>query len=126
MYEIFERLCTERGVTAYRVCKETGLKTGSISNWKSGKYQLKQDKLQKIAEYFGVSVDYLMGRGDGSSGSAEAAAPAELTEDEAQLLRIFRKLNAAGKKRALEDLEDLSQVPRYSGKNGESSISNAG
>lgn len=126
MYEIFERLCAERGVTAYRVCKETGLKTGSISNWKSGKYQLKQDKLQKIAEYFGVSVDYLMGRGDGSSGSAEAAAPAELTEDEAELLRLFRKLNASGKKKALEWFEDLAALEKYTSKRDASYFSSAG
>jgi len=125
MYEIFERLCTERGVTAYRVCKETGLKTGSISNWKSGKYQLKQDKLQKIAEYFGVSVDYLMGRGDGSSGSAEAAAPAELTEDETELLRLFRLLNSDGRAQALEQVENLAQLPKYTNKNKESCFSGA-
>ena len=60
MYEIFERLCKEKGVTAYRVCKETGLTTATISNWKAGRYTPKQEKMQKIADYFGVSVDYLM------------------------------------------------------------------
>ena len=61
MYEIFERLCSERGVTPYRVCKETGLTTSTISNWKAGRYVPKQDKLKKIADYFGVSVEYIMG-----------------------------------------------------------------
>ena len=60
MYEIFEKLCHKKGVTPYRVCKETGLTTSTISNWKAGRYTPKQDKMQKIAEYFGVSVDYLM------------------------------------------------------------------
>lgn len=126
MYEIFEKLCKDRGVTVYRVCKDTGIGTGSMSNWKAGRYQLKIEKMQKIADYFGVSVDYLMGRGDGSSGSAEAAAPAELTEDEAELLRLFRKLNASGKKKALEWFEDLAALEKYTSKRDASYFSSAG
>lgn len=59
MYEIFEKLCELKGVTAYRVCKETGLTTATISNWKAGRYTPKADKLQKIADYFGVTLEYL-------------------------------------------------------------------
>lgn len=61
MYEIFEKLCFQKGVTPYRVCKETGLTTATISNWKAGRYVPKSDKMQKIADYFGVSLNYLMG-----------------------------------------------------------------
>ncbi|HIW41492.1 MAG TPA: helix-turn-helix domain-containing protein, partial [Candidatus Mediterraneibacter vanvlietii] len=60
MYSIFEQLCKEKGVTAYKVCKETGLTTATISNWKAGRYTPKQEKMQKIADYFGVSLEYLM------------------------------------------------------------------
>lgn len=61
MYDIFEKLCAEKGVTPYRVCKETGLTTSTISNWKAGRYTPKADKLQKIADFFGVSIEFLMG-----------------------------------------------------------------
>ncbi len=61
MYDIFEKLCSERGVTPYRVCKETGLTTSTISNWKAGRYTPKTDKMQKIADFFGVSIEFLMG-----------------------------------------------------------------
>ena len=47
MYEIFEQLCQEKGVTAYKVCKETGITTATISNWKAGRYTPKQEKMQK-------------------------------------------------------------------------------
>lgn len=60
MYDIFEKLCEENNVTPYRVCKETGITTATISNWKAGRYVPKQDKMKKIADFFGVSVDYLM------------------------------------------------------------------
>ncbi len=60
MYEIFEKLCNEKGITPYRVCKETGITTATISNWKAGRYTPKQDKMQKIAEFLGVTIEYLM------------------------------------------------------------------
>ncbi|ODA05869.1 helix-turn-helix domain-containing protein [Paenibacillus polymyxa] len=64
MYEIFEELLKKHNVTAYRVAKETGITTATFTSWKQGKYTPKQDKLQKIADYFGVTVDYLMGNSD--------------------------------------------------------------
>lgn len=59
MYAIFEQLCKEKGVTAYKVCKATGITTATISNWKAGRYTPKQEKMQKIADFFGVSLEYL-------------------------------------------------------------------
>lgn len=60
MYEIFEKLLKMRGITAYRVAKDTGITTATLTNWKNGKYTPKQDKMKIIADYFGVTVDYLM------------------------------------------------------------------
>ena len=61
MYEKFEQLLKSRGVSAYRVSKETGINQQTFSKWKKGISSPKTDKLQKIADYFGVSVDYLIG-----------------------------------------------------------------
>ena len=61
MYSIFEELLKQHKVTAYRVAKETGINTATLTSWKQGKYAPKPDKLQKIADYFGVSLGYLMG-----------------------------------------------------------------
>ena len=60
MYEIFEKLCEQMGITPYRFCKDTGVSTSTISTWKN-KGTSCGSKLQKIiCEYFGVTVDYLM------------------------------------------------------------------
>lgn len=67
MYEIFEQLLKENGVTAYRVAKETGITTATLTSWKQGKYTPKQEKMQKIADYFGVTIDYLMTGKDDSA-----------------------------------------------------------
>lgn len=60
MYEVFEQLLQKFDVSTYRVSKETGIAQSVFSSWKSGVSTPKQDKLQKIAEYFNVSIDYLM------------------------------------------------------------------
>lgn len=61
MYERFERLAKNKGVTPYKISKDTGVPQPTLSDWKNGKSTPKADKLMKLAEYFGVSVDYLMG-----------------------------------------------------------------
>ncbi len=58
MYDKFERLLNERGLTAYRVAHDTGISTATLSNWKTGNYTPKVDKLQKIADYFGVPLGH--------------------------------------------------------------------
>ena len=77
MYEIFERLLNQAGVTAYRVSKETGIGASTFSDWKKGRSTPKQEKLQKIADYFGVSVDYLMTGKNSSPDKAELTAKDE-------------------------------------------------
>lgn len=60
MYEIFSELLQKHGVTPYKVSKETGVSQSTLSDWKRGVSTPKQDKLKKIADYFGVSLEYLM------------------------------------------------------------------
>lgn len=60
MYSVFEQLLQKYGVSTYKVSKETGIAQSVFSSWKNGISNPKQDKLQKIADYFGVSIEYLM------------------------------------------------------------------
>lgn len=60
MYEIFAKLLEERNLKAADVCRGTGLPSSLFSEWKRGKSSPKADKLQKIADYFNVSLEYLM------------------------------------------------------------------
>jgi transcriptional regulator with XRE-family HTH domain len=60
MYEIFAQLLEKYNVTPYKVSKETGVAQTTLSDWKRGRSTPKSDTMKKIADYFGVSVDYLM------------------------------------------------------------------
>ena len=64
MYERFLMLLNEKNSTPYKVSKATGIASTTLSSWKNGKSVPKLDKMQAIADYFGVSLDWLMGNTD--------------------------------------------------------------
>ena len=99
MYEIFERLLQERGVTAYRVSRETGSATATLTDWKMGRSTPKADKLQRIAEYFGVSLTFLLGQEE-----QPVAVPSSLTLDDFSyaLYREAQELTEENKQKLLE------------------------
>lgn len=61
MWEIFEKLLTDNGVTVYAVSRATGIAPSTFTDWRKGKTKMpKYDKMKRIADYFGVPVEYLM------------------------------------------------------------------
>ena len=72
MYEIFAKLMADRGLTSYRVAMDTGVSQATLSDWKRDRSTPKLPKLQKLADYFGVSIEYLMGTAMHSEGVSTA------------------------------------------------------
>ena len=108
MYEHFQALLDAHGITAYKVAKETGVTTATLTNWKKGKYTPKPDKLQKLADYFGVSLSYLL------YGTEEVAQKKESglsSRDERDIARdlnnIMEKLSSGEAGPASYDGEEL-------------------
>ena len=62
MYEIINQLCKERKISITKLCEMVTNSSGNLATWKKG--YMRSDYLQKIADYFDVSVDYLLGRTD--------------------------------------------------------------
>lgn len=87
MYEIFEQLLQKHGVTAYRVSKEAGVTQTALSNWKSGRSTPTTKTLQKIADYFGVTIDYLMTGKD----PEEQSEPALTAKDQRDIEKILNQ-----------------------------------
>ena len=58
---LFRRI-SDLGITAMKVSKETGISSGNISDWKSGKSMPSAVALDALADYLDCSVDYLLGR----------------------------------------------------------------
>lgn len=106
MYEVFEQLLQKFGVTTADVCKATGIGQSTMSNWKSRRNLISGKNAQLIADYFGVSVDYLM-----TGKEKEGGEKYYLNEETAKMAqKIFenkelRMLFDAAQDAAPEDLE---------------------
>lgn len=61
-YSYFEHLLKLHNTTVYRVAKETKIPNSTFTDWKNGRSYPKSDKLIKIADYFGLSLDGVFGR----------------------------------------------------------------
>lgn len=57
--ERIEELCREKHISKRKLEKEAGLGTGSITKWKT--FTPRKESLQKVADYFGVELEFLMG-----------------------------------------------------------------
>lgn len=58
IYERIESLRKSQGLSQWKLEKQLGFSNGSISKWKNS--TPKVERLQKLADFFGVSVEYLM------------------------------------------------------------------
>lgn len=94
MYEIFEQLLQKFGVTTAEVCKATGIGQSTISNWKNRRNLIGGKNAKLIADYFGVSVDYLMTGNEKKGGekyylNEETAAMAQMIFENKELKMLF-------------------------------------
>jgi len=62
MYSIFEALLEEQGITVADVSRGTGIRQSTLSNWKKRNNLITGKNAILIANFLGVSVDYLMGQ----------------------------------------------------------------
>lgn len=99
MYQIFLNLLKINNCKTSDVVKATGIAHSTFTDWKNGRSVPKTEKLQKIADYFGVSVDYLL---TGQAPETAAAGIMSLSDLEQQLVALFRQLNEKGQGKALE------------------------
>lgn len=59
-YKKYSVIRDKNKMTDYEVSKRSGVPTATLSNWKSGRYTPKVDKIQKIAIVFDVSIEYFL------------------------------------------------------------------
>ena len=100
--DIIRTLCTKNGLSIKKLEKELGFSNGSLAKSAT----IKAERLQKIAEYFNVSVDYLMtGEEQLSKSELTARDERDITKD---LNNIMQKLQDGENGPASYDGEELS------------------
>ena len=60
-YDLFCELCARKGIAPTRAALDMGMSKATPTTWKNKGTTPQAAQLQKIADYFGVSVDYLLG-----------------------------------------------------------------
>lgn len=60
-FDRLKELCDGKGISTYKACTDVGLNRAAVAKWKGGSTP-NGDTVLKLAEYFGVSVDYLLGK----------------------------------------------------------------
>lgn len=92
LYESIKSLCDERGVRGARMCADIGVSKSLMTELKMGrKTGISAATAQKIADYFGVSVDVVLG--------AEKIDPLQVLKDEEKaLLHSYRTMTEEQKR----------------------------
>lgn len=86
-WDVFTTLCAQRGVSPNAVAKSLSIASGTVTNWKNGA-EPQNAKLKKIADYFGVSVSYLLGVTD----DPNPVALVDPSKKEPPMLELVSKL----------------------------------
>lgn len=73
-YDKFKMLCVQRGITPSKASAEIGLSNATPTTWKKRGLTPKGDTLKKIADYFGVSIEYLLSDSEGTEKAPAAEA----------------------------------------------------
>ncbi len=63
-----KELRESKNLSQYDLANELGISQSAIGNWEAGKREPNFTMMQTLANYFGVSVDYLLGRADEKQG----------------------------------------------------------
>ena len=87
MYSTFEALLKARKLKVSDVTKATGVSASTFSDRKRGAYTPKQDKLQTIADFFGVSLEYLT-----TGKETKRKSQLILTFEEEAIIKAYRAL----------------------------------
>jgi transcriptional regulator with XRE-family HTH domain len=108
LYENIIALCESRGIKGGKMCTDTGISKGLLTDLKMGRRTgVSAVTAQKIASYFGVSVGYLLGKEEKIKadpvGTAERHIEMITDEDLDDIFDDFKTLDAA-KRQIVKDL----------------------
>ena len=87
--DTYESLCKQKGISCSKAAQEMGINKGTVSVWRNKGTRPQAAQLEKIADYFGVTVDYLL---TGEKEKAPGITAESLTDEEQELISIWRSV----------------------------------
>lgn len=106
---LLKELRREKAISQAKLAEILGLTQDSVSLWEKGKSIPATPYLIKLADFFGVSTDYLLGRSDDLGYVTVQSSPTvpALVEDQKQLLDLYNRMTHQQKIRAIAYCEGL-------------------
>lgn len=105
MYQKFQDLLNLHNISAYKVSKDTGVATATLTNWKHGKITPKYNTLYKLAVYFQVPVEYFTNTSEQLDDVNSSEFP-KFTR-----LPVIGEIRAGFPTLAQENIIDYEQIP---------------
>lgn len=113
LYERIDLLCKERGITITEMCRRSGASRSSLTDLKKGRNNgLNSGTLNKIATFFGVSVDYLINDGEREQlhGKKNEPTDGELSKKQLMLIDFARSVPADKVDLVLRVMQSIVEV----------------
>ena len=124
-YTTFEKLCHERRIAPSSVARKLGMSSSAPGRWKCGSSP-DLPTAEKLADFFGVTIDYLVKGGADNNGTVKASngsivvngnnntstaeasrSTGQLTEMESEMLRIFRMMDMRHKSATMSNFYEI-------------------
>lgn len=90
-----KNIMQKRNKTQSDLVKDLSFRQATVSDWLNGKKYPRMDKVEKLANYLGVSINELLMQ----SVSEPPIPEIQLTDQEKSMIKKYRQLNADGKSR---------------------------
>lgn len=117
-----EPLRKEHGLSQQELAALLDVHQTAVSHWEKERTAPSFEVICKMSEHFNVSPMYLMGtsseRGCFSACERQNGGP-QRNSNKARLLAAYDKLNSAGQQKALERVEELTEIPKYQNAEGD-------
>lgn len=106
-YETLKALREDSGESMSKAAESIGIPKGTYASYEYGKREPNIEMISKIAEHFGVTTDYLLGRPDAKEPADPIASLPTVDEMEKDLFREWLGLDEASRKAFLDILRKI-------------------
>lgn len=96
MIERILNLIKSRGITAKELTTKLELSNSAITDWKKGKAKPSTEAIIKLAVYFNVTSDYLLGLSDVTTSTTEVVSDKNIVTEYSKIIDEYSKLDFKG------------------------------
>ena len=93
LYNTLAQLCEQKGISAYRMCKDVGIQPSIMTDLKKGRRSsMKVETASKIASYFGISINEILDEDSDFVSPETQKTPALNKKDERDIAKTLESL----------------------------------